>query len=507
MRAALCVAAVAFAQPLPRGAEDAQGSARGAEPTRRRGWTGELPASPEERFSLYRFVVEAEAQRGWQYCVGEVQLFDPTGAPVAVVAASASATRPDADFGPDALADGDVHRDFCSPTPLGWFALRTRRPVEVSAYAVGSDCGEDTPTQWRLEACAGAGRNFQCAGGWKVLDARRGEEWRPGCGGEWRRFEVPAFRHARFSAEPNDWCLTRLNLLGADRRALRVLAVTPNTTLRGRNEDEADAVTAPQDGLDAGARARRAADDVARAKVVATKLAALVSEGPPAADESYCAKRDAMGTDPVTSTLVVALRRRASVAALRVGARQNCAALPPPAVVALEGCVLYGPDAPGTEAAGGQLCVRWKPLVAAAVDVSSGAPANEADACKLIWGTIEVPDGGVAAATERARAAKPDGDYDGHERSLSVAVSMPPGEARRMGRAGGDISSWEWHAHAGGELELRRTALAEHHLAELTVRLAAPRRVASATFAKNLTADILLGHEEPTSISVIWMNF
>ena len=169
-------------------------------------------AVAEEGFQLYRIVVEEASERVWQFCLGELYFFDRFGEPVTLVAAHGSAVRPgDHAFAPDRIFDGFIESDYCAPATTGWFAVRTEAPVALASYRFGSDCGEDTPTGWRFEACP-LGTRWDCPAGWKVLDAREGQRWAEGCEGEQRDFPIPSFNQLRLSAKQDTWCFHRLEL-------------------------------------------------------------------------------------------------------------------------------------------------------------------------------------------------------------------------------------------------------------------------------------------------------
>ena len=135
-----------------------------------------------------RMVVSGR-DRHTQFCIGELVFLDSAGTEVAATKATASAPRAQKGFEPKLLSDGRLHHDFCSAEPTGWVSLDLEVPLrELAAYRIGSDCGEDTPTDWTLEACDSCVHSDEEK--WETLDVRTAEPWRSGCDGEWRDFDT-----------------------------------------------------------------------------------------------------------------------------------------------------------------------------------------------------------------------------------------------------------------------------------------------------------------------------
>ena len=96
---------------------------------------------------------------------------------------------------------------------------------ELAAYRIGSDCGEDTPTDWTLEACDSCVHSNEET--WETLDVRTAEPWRSGCEGEWRDYSIQRWRVLRISSGVQDWCLDALRLNGEENKPLRINSARP----------------------------------------------------------------------------------------------------------------------------------------------------------------------------------------------------------------------------------------------------------------------------------------
>ena len=172
-----------------------------------------------------RMVVSGR-DRHTQFCIGELVFLDSAGRDVAASKASASAPRAQKGFEPKLLSDGRLHHDFCSAEPTGWVSLDLEVPLrELAAYRIGSDCGEDTPTDWTLEACDSCVHSDQEK--WETLDVRTSEPWRGGCDGEWRDYSIQRWRVLRISSGVQDWCLDALRLNGEENKPLRINSARP----------------------------------------------------------------------------------------------------------------------------------------------------------------------------------------------------------------------------------------------------------------------------------------
>ena len=499
-------------------------------------------------------MVVSERSRNTQFCIGELVFVDSTGRDVAASKAAASSPRTQKGFEPALLTDGRLHHDFCSAEPTGWVSLEVAVPLrELAAYRVGSDCGEDTPMDWTIEAChidtsamhgeATTGISA-CAHDdpkkWETLDVRTDERWNKGCQGEWRDFSIQRWRVLRISAGMQDWCLDALRVTGAGGRPLRIASARP--------------VAAP------GATQTVSMADIAHRAPKITRVLGI--GGPPSEGAPWCSS-DALGDfEPSVATFcadVVAEKRHCSHVAKDLGKRdtadacarathlddacsgsrfefdadtQACACC---ATAALKPGVNLRWDTQATAVYEYNYCAALVvdlqpdgrvPVVA----VRIRRPQNDAPAPSRLrvdgclwdrspetgqrlpfggcrtwkrlatdakveyqadgWGLLSLP-GGVAVT----KAPPPPAFFDELVHSPGVGMSRGPGQAAPRAVAV-DLGDHVWETEADG-VKLRRIKLTQAHLHDMSQLSSG--RVVSATFGRNVSGDSLLGRSRGDS--------
>lgn len=408
--------------------------------------------------TVVRLVVEQPPARPTQFCIGELAFFDAAGRDIPASDARASHPRTGPDFPPRYLVDGRLHHDFCSDEPIGWVSVSLAADAdEIAGYKIGSDCGEDTPTRWRLEyrrevisAVAG--------GLWDTLDARSGVEWAPGCGGEWRSFSAQRWRVLRITATVENWCASAVEVFTTNNKRvpLTSVAVVAGTgSIEGGPEAFA-ALLKRSRGLmsrdpdsewcsardsrpfadgDAAAAycagGRRRGSACAKAAPLGTfesvsQCAAAAAANPRCARYrtlSYdfdgscgCCRTSAVKADAASElfeygpcvALVVALDapKRADVGEVRLLTSGACAA-PPPKVVSVEGCLVDRDPKTGERLPPGE-CLKWHPVARdadlATVISKTGARVRRAPAAVAGYPKIKVrPSPRFPAARSRGR--------------------------------------------------------------------------------------------------------
>jgi len=478
-----------------------------------------LPDDRGRGRTLVRVVVDQPPARPTQFCVGELTFLDASGAQIPAGRASASHPRGrgSEDFGPSLLVDGRLHHDFCNLEPTGWMAVELRAPArEVAAYRVGSDCGEDTPVAWRVEACD-ACRGPADAGPWVPLDDVSGEVWRSGCDGETREYAAQRWRVLRITATADRWCLSRLEVLGE--RGARV----PVHSVRVVGD----------------ARAEKVPGDTPEFQRTAARVSKLVGLLPDEGEGDWCSDRDALGGyQPELATFcadVVAEDTKCGGAvplgeadspeacARRASESDRCSGGAVQYAWRDGGCGCCPAGARRKPAKRGEALFSSEPCTAIVVELASPArvpvttlrfEATCEDAPKRL--TVEgclwdrdaetrtrLPHGGCRRWRRLARTAGPrrGGGCEPRWFSLDVghvgAVAVLDPEAPGVGVSRGaglpapssvalDLGNFEWVG-----AKLRRIKLTDRHLHDFS-RLSG-HKVVSATFSRNVSADTVLG--------------
>ena len=477
-----------------------------------------------------RMVVSGR-DRHTQFCIGELVFLDSAGRDVAASKATASAPRAQKGFEPKLLSDGRLHHDFCSAEPTGWVSLELDVPLrELAAYRIGSDCGEDTPTDWTLEACDSCVHSDQEK--WETLDVRTAEPWKGGCDGEWRDYSIQRWRVLRISSGVQDWCLDALRLNGEENKPLRINSARPvaapgaTEASNGRDFAQRAAVISRLVGIGGppsesgqpwcgsvtmggfeSSMATFCADLVhekrscGRSKVLGRRDTASACARATHLDDqcsgqrfefdsdsSHCACCASSATKPGSgsvyeynycASLVVDLQPqgRVPVVAVRIRRPQNEA--PAPMKLRIDGCLWdRAPDTQKRLPFGG--CRLWKRL---ATDTRIQFNGDG-------WALLSLP-GGVAIT----KSAPPIGFFDELATSPGVGTARGPGQAAPRAVAV-DLGDHVWAPEADG-VKLRRIKLTQSHLHDMS-RMSSGR-VVSATFARNVSGDTLLGRSRSDS--------
>ena len=502
---------------------------------------------PPEGNTVVRFVVLEPPARPTQFCVGELVFYDSAGRAVAATQAEASSPRKDAGFAPRLAVDGRLHHDFCSELPTGWVeAVVAAPPGELAAYRVGSDCGEDTPTDWRLEYCVAGclnrhGRRIDGDGVWEAVDERRGETWAPGCDGEWREYAAPRWRVLRVRGGLEPWCLSSVEVLGARGAVLPVGSVRvvsgPNAAppLDATSPAFADRAARVSNLISAG---RGDGNDWCSDRDTVSRYVAAAAPrcAERARSGSWCHTGVALGTDfespercaaaavdrcvgssriqwhksgdgrcgcctaddtreynvdewdvyehgPCAAlTLELKIDDRAAVVDVRARTSARCGSPPPPQLT-VEGCK-WDRHADGAERLAFGGCRAWEPLARREFD--DGEPCGEPR-----WVAVPVPAASVVTRLPVVRSSTSGDDFD--RLVGAVGVARGPG-LPAVSAAPVDLGNWEWATKPDG-VALRRIKLTTGHLDDFS-RLSR-HRVVSATFARNVSGDSVLGRGQP----------